>query len=69
MSALMAGFRDSLTQALTRSGHPSPGGAANAVLAIFDGFVLHKALDPHLSAAGIAPLLRRMTTEEQGEPR
>lgn len=70
MSALVADFRDSLTHALTRSGHPSPQGAASAVMAVFDGFVLHKGLDSDLSAARIAPLLRRITaTEENGEHR
>lgn len=68
MSALVAGFRDSLTDALTRAGHPSPRDAASAVMAVFDGFILHKALDPDLSAARIAPLLRRITsTDENGE--
>jgi AcrR family transcriptional regulator len=70
MSAIVAGFRDSLTDALTRAGHPSPLGAASAVMAVFDGFILHKGLDPDLSATRIAPLLRRITTaEENGEPR
>jgi len=70
MSALVAGFRGSLTDALTRAGHPSPQGAASAVMAVFDGFVLHKGLDPDLSATRIAPLLRRITTaEENGEHR
>jgi hypothetical protein len=70
MSAIVAGFRDSLTDALTRAGHPSPLGAASAVMAVLDGFILHKGLDPDLSATRIAPLLRRITTaEENGEPR
>ncbi|EEP72309.1 TetR family transcriptional regulator [Micromonospora sp. ATCC 39149] len=70
MSALVADFRGSLTDVLTRSGHPSPQDAASAVMAVFDGFVLHKGLDPDLSAARIAPLLRRITTtEENGEHR
>lgn len=70
MSALVADFRDSLTEALTRSGHPSPQAAASAVMALFDGFVLHKGLDPGLSAEQVAPLLRRVTnTEEDGERR
>ncbi|MEH1130400.1 TetR/AcrR family transcriptional regulator [Micromonospora sp. CPCC 206061] len=70
MSALVADFRGSLTDALTRAGHPSPQGAASAVMAVFDGFVLHKGLDPDLSAAHIAPLLRQITaSEENGEHR
>jgi AcrR family transcriptional regulator len=65
MSALVDDFRGSLTDALRRAGHPSPQGAASAVLAVFDGFVLHKGLDPDLSAARIGPLLRRITTIER----
>jgi AcrR family transcriptional regulator len=70
MSVLVAEFRDSLTEALTRSGHPNPQAAASAVMAVFDGFVLHKGLDPELSAARITPLLRRISTiDENGENR
>lgn len=70
MSAVVADFRDSLSEALTRLGHPSPQAAASAVMALFDGFVLHKGLDPGLSAEQVAPLLRRVTnTEEDGERR
>lgn len=69
MGALLNDFRSSLTGALARSGHADPEGAASAVMAVFDGFVLHKGFDPALSAARIAPLLRRITTEENGEHR
>jgi AcrR family transcriptional regulator len=70
MNALVADFRGSLTDALTRAEHPNPQGAASAVMAVFDGFVLHKGLDPDLSASRIAPLLRRITAaEENGEHR
>jgi AcrR family transcriptional regulator len=69
MSALLDGFRSSLTEALARSGHPAPESAASAVLTMFDGFVLHKGFDPGLAAARIAPLLRRITTTEQNGER
>lgn len=70
MSALVADFRSSLSEELTRCGHPRPRAAASMVLALFDGFVLHKGLDPGLSAEHVAPLLRRITnTEENGEQR
>ena len=50
--------------------HTIEEGAASAVMAVFDGFVLHKGFDPDLSATRIAPLLRRITTaEENGEHR
>ncbi len=64
MSALVADFRCSLTEVLTRSGHPRPQAAASVVMALFDGFVLHKGLDQGLSAEHIAPLLRRITNTE-----
>lgn len=64
LSALVAGFRTTLTASLADAGHPSPDGAARVVLAVFDGFVLHKGLDPELSAARIAPLLRTITSTE-----
>ncbi|MCM4078007.1 TetR/AcrR family transcriptional regulator [Paractinoplanes hotanensis] len=70
MGALLDGYRGALTEALTRSGHADAEGAASAVMSVLDGFVLHKGFDPGLSAARIAPLLRRITTtEEKGEHR
>lgn len=62
MSALVADFRTTLTSALAAAGHPSPDATARLVLAVFDGFVLHKGLDPELSAATIAPVLRELTS-------
>lgn len=61
MQSLVNGFRDALSAALTRAGHPAPDGAAVLVMAVFDGFILHKGLNPALSAASIAPLLRQVT--------
>ncbi|MBB6174902.1 AcrR family transcriptional regulator [Nocardiopsis mwathae] len=61
ISELMAEFRGDLTASLTRSGHHSPEAAANLVLALLDGFVLHKGINPELSAAEIAPLVRAVT--------
>lgn len=70
ISALVAEFRGSLTIALAESGHPRPDEAASAVMALFDGFILHKGLDPDLSAARLAPPLRRiLAIEPNGEPR
>ena len=64
MGDLMAGFREALTASLADAGHPAPDGAARIVLAVFDGFILHKGLDPELSGARIAPLLRTLTSTE-----
>jgi len=68
MSELMASFRTSLTTSLADAGHPSPDGAARLVMAVFDGFILHKGLDPELSGSRIAPLLRALTSTEPAEP-
>ncbi|MEU2914351.1 TetR/AcrR family transcriptional regulator [Streptomyces massasporeus] len=65
MSGLMTGFRTSLAAALARSGHRAPEDAASVIMAVFDGFVLHKGLDPELSAARVAPLLRRLTSTDR----
>lgn len=68
MGALMIDFRSAFAASLGRSGHPAPEAAATLVMAALDGFLLHKGLDPELSAAGIAPLLRQLTdTESKGE--
>ncbi|MGR3933372.1 TetR/AcrR family transcriptional regulator [Streptomyces sp. BRA346] len=70
MRGLMIDFRGNLATALARAGHPTPEAAATVVMAVFDGFLLHKGLDPELSAAHIAPLLRQLTEKEpNGEHR
>ena len=61
MGELMAGFRTALTTSFAEAGHQFPDGAARLVMAVFDGFILHKGLDPELSAARIAPVLRTLT--------
>ncbi|MEU6328782.1 TetR/AcrR family transcriptional regulator [Streptomyces sp. NPDC047049] len=64
MRGLVIDFRNHLATSLARSGHPAPEAAATVVMAVFDGFLLHKGLDPELSAARIAPLLRQLTDTE-----
>ncbi|MBB4929980.1 AcrR family transcriptional regulator [Lipingzhangella halophila] len=64
-------FRRDLTDRLARSGHGSPESAATAVMALLDGFVLHKALNPAITAATITPSVRRITAigdESAGGP-
>jgi AcrR family transcriptional regulator len=62
MGELMAGFCDALTASFVAAGHPAPDGAARTVMAVFDGFILHKGLDPALTRDPIAPLLRTLTS-------
>lgn len=66
MHDLMADFRGALTAALSRSGHPDAEATAILVMAVIDGFLLHKGLDPDLSTARLAPLLRRITATPNG---
>ncbi|GAB3993825.1 TetR/AcrR family transcriptional regulator [Glycomyces albus] len=69
IAALLRGFRDALAEVLARSGHSDPDGAAALVAAAFDGFVLHKGLDPELNAARLAPLIRAIAepdTQKRG---
>ncbi|MBE1874242.1 TetR/AcrR family transcriptional regulator [Myceligenerans pegani] len=66
IAGLMLGLRHDLATALARAGHPAPEATAVVVLATFDGFMLHKGLDPELSAATIAPVLRRLAEAGAG---
>jgi AcrR family transcriptional regulator len=68
MAELLTTFRTALTTAFGDAGHRSPDGAARLVMAVFDGFILHKGLDPELSAARIAPLLRTLAGPEPAAP-
>lgn len=68
MGAIMIRFRTTLATALADAGHPSADEAASVVLAVFDGFILHKGLDPELSGARIAPVLRALTATRSTEP-
>jgi AcrR family transcriptional regulator len=61
MGELVARFRTALTTSFADAGHQSPDAAARLVMAVFDGFVLHKGLDPELTGDRIAPLLRTLT--------
>lgn len=61
MGELVARFRIALATSFADAGHRSPDAAARLVMAVFDGFVLHKGLDPELTGVRIAPLLRTLT--------
>lgn len=69
IAELMTKFRAVVATSLASSGHPAPDDAAAVVLAVFDGFLLHKGLDPDLSAARIAPQLRLLTTRHPTPPK
>ncbi|MQM28083.1 TetR/AcrR family transcriptional regulator [Glycomyces albidus] len=64
MHELVTDFRAALTAALARTGHPAPEAAATVLMAVVDGVLLHKGLDPQLSAGSLAPLLRRLADPE-----
>jgi AcrR family transcriptional regulator len=61
MRDLVGEFRTAVATALESAGHPAPDAAAVLVMAVFDGFLLHKGLNRDLTAAQIAPLLRQVT--------
>ncbi|MEV6794451.1 TetR/AcrR family transcriptional regulator [Streptomyces sp. NPDC051320] len=61
MQALVNEFRNAVAAALSDAGHRAPEAAAVIVMAVFDGFLLHKGLNPELSADRIAPELRKIT--------
>ena len=73
MSAIMIRFRTTLATSLADAGHPSADEAASVIMAVFDGFILHKGLDPELSGPRLAPILRTLartgTTEPNGAQR
>ncbi|GAB4084706.1 TetR/AcrR family transcriptional regulator [Myceligenerans cantabricum] len=60
MTDLMLGFRGDVAAALEHAGHPAAEATAVVILASLDGFMLHKGLDPDLTAATIAPVLRQL---------
>ncbi|GAB2506283.1 TetR/AcrR family transcriptional regulator [Promicromonospora xylanilytica] len=68
MGAILARFHTALAAALAEAGHPAPDAAASVVMAVFDGFILHKGLDPELTGRRIAPLLRTLAGTESTEP-
>lgn len=69
MYDLVAGFRAAITAALVSKDHPDAEATAVLIMAVIDGFILHKGLDPQLSAARLVPLLRRLTETENGADR
>ncbi|WP_150245628.1 TetR/AcrR family transcriptional regulator [Nocardiopsis quinghaiensis] len=64
-------LRRHLTTWLTANGVPSPQATAATLAATLDGVMLHRALDPDLTAPTVEPVLRRLLTpdDHQGAPR
>ena len=60
-------FRQLLAERLAQAGVQSPDETAAVLAAAVDGLILHRALSPGLTAARIAPVLRRvlLTSPEQ----
>lgn len=48
MRELMVDFRSAVSRSMARSGHPDPDTAAVTLLAVLDGLILHKGLDPEI---------------------
>ncbi len=62
-------FRQLLAEHLARAGVRTPDGTAAVLAAAVDGLVLHRALDPSLRAASVAPVLRRLLQTSRGQER
>lgn len=60
LTAVVAEFRQQLAGWLARHGADTPEDTASVLAAAIDGVILHRALNPTLTAAAVAPLLRRL---------
>lgn len=58
--AVVDDFRALLTRLLAEHGVAAPHETASVFMATVDGLMLHRALTPDLTAASLAPVLRRM---------
>lgn len=57
---VVAGFRDELAAWLDTREVPAPAETAAVLAAAIDGVLLHRALNPGLTRAAVAPVLRRL---------
>lgn len=64
LAKLVAGFTGELTRWLTVHGVPDAEATAAVLAAAVDGVMLHRTLNPHLTAAAVLPLVRRMLLAE-----
>lgn len=60
VAALLTEFRDQVTPWLAAHSVAAPAESAMVLAAVIDGVLLHRALDPQLTAEAVAPILLRM---------
>lgn len=65
MTGITSNLRSTLAGALARAGHPSADSAATVVLALLDGLVLQKGLDPAISMAEVSAYVRMIIAHGQ----
>lgn len=66
ITGLVAGFRDELARWLGERDQELPDETAAVLAAAVDGVMLHRALDPRLRSAVVAPVLRRLVAPADG---
>lgn len=62
VAGVVAEVRDRLVTRLAEHGVADARATAAVLTAVVDGLLLHRALDPTLTAAAVAPVLRRLVT-------
>lgn len=60
LTALVADFRKDLARWLGERGQEMPEDTASVLAAAIDGMMLHRALNPELTSAVVAPVLRKL---------
>ena len=60
MARLVQAFHRTMTAWLERCGHPAPEPTATVLIAVVDGLILHKALDPALDLPSATGVLRAL---------
>ena len=69
LAGLLADFRSLLTDWMRSIGIPDPDTTARVLASAVDGLMLHRPLDPSLTAESVVPVLRRLLTGALEEPR
>ncbi len=64
VAAVLEEFRTPLTQRLREHGVADPEATSAVLAATVDGLMLHRALDPSMTAESVAPVLSRILTSE-----
>lgn len=68
LGALLADFRRDLARWLGERGQDMPEETAAVLAGAIDGMMLHRALNPELTSAVVAPVLRRLLTTTSRHP-